>query len=140
MLRKIIPDVIHDPQPVHLPAAAGVRAAARLMRDRNVGSVLIVEDGRLEGIFTERDMVHRVVAEGRDLDGTALGEVMTRDPDTVSPDTTALDALRRMQDGGYRHLPVVAAGRVVAVVSRRDFLGGEEARLDDETAIWERIG
>ena len=140
MLRKIIPDVIRDPQPVHLPAAAGVRAAARLMRDRNVGSVLIIEDGRLEGIFTERDMVHRVVAEGRDPDGTALGEVMTRDPDTVPPDTTALDALRRMQDGGYRHLPVVEAGQVVAVVSRRDFLGGEKARLDDETAMWERIG
>jgi CBS domain-containing protein len=140
MLRKIIPDVVHDPQPVHSRASVSVREAARLMRARNVGSVLIIEDGRLEGIFTERDVVHRVVAAGRDPDGTLLGEVMTRNPDTVSPDTTALDALRRMQDGGYRHLPVVENGEVVAVVSRRDFLGGEKAQLDDETAIWERIG
>jgi CBS domain-containing protein len=117
-----------------------VREAAKVMHGRNVGSVLIIEDGRLEGILTERDVVHRVVAAGRDPDGTLLGEVMTRDPDTVLPDTTALDALRRMHDGGYRHLPVVEKGRVVAVVSRRDFLGGEKAQLDDETAIWERIG
>jgi CBS domain-containing protein len=140
MLRKIIPDVIRDPQAVHLLANAGVREAAKLMRERNVGSVLIIEAGRLEGIFTERDMVHRVVAAGRDPDATVLGEVMTRDPDTIAPDATALDALRRMQDGGYRHLPVVEGGRVVAVVSRRDFLGGEKARLDAETAVWERIG
>jgi CBS domain-containing protein len=140
MLRKIIPDVVRDPQPVHLTASASVREAAKVMHGRNVGSVLIIEDGRLEGIFTERDVVHRVVAAGRDPDGTLLGEVMTRDPDTVLPDTTALDALRRMHDGGYRHLPVVEKGRVVAVVSRRDFLGGEKAQLDDETAIWERIG
>jgi CBS domain-containing protein len=140
MLRKIIPDVIRDPQAVHLLANAGVREAAKLMRERNVGSVLIIEAGRLEGIFTERDMVHRVVAAGRDPDATVLGEVMTREPDTIAPDATALDALRRMQDGGYRHLPVVEGGRVVAVVSRRDFLGGEKARLDAETAVWERIG
>jgi CBS domain-containing protein len=64
---------------------------------------------------------------------------MTPDPDTVSSDTTAIDALRLMQDGGYRHLPVVDSGRVLGVVSRRDFYGVEKLRLDDETALWERI-
>jgi CBS domain-containing protein len=140
MLRKIIPDVIRDQEPVHLADGATVREAAKLMRLRNVGSMLVIEQGRLDGILTERDVVQRVVAAGRDPDQTRLEEVMTRNPDTIGPEATALDALRLMQDGGYRHLPVVDQGRVLAVVSRRDFLGAEKARLDDETAVWERIG
>jgi CBS domain-containing protein len=140
MHRKVIPDVVRDQKLVHLTGEASVREAARLMRKCNVGSVLIMEQGRLQGIFTERDTVHRVVAEGRDPDKTVLREVMTSKPDTVAPGTTALDALRLMHDGGYRHLPVVAEGRVVGLVSRRDFLGAEKARLEDETATWERIG
>jgi CBS domain-containing protein len=64
---------------------------------------------------------------------------MSPDPDTVSSDTTAIDALRLMQDGDYRHLPVVDGGRVLGLVSRRDFHGVEKARLDDETILWERI-
>lgn len=140
MLRKIIPDVIRDQQPVHLAGSATVREAAKLMQQRNVGSVLVMAEGRLDGILTERDVVQRVVAAGRDPDATRLEAVMTRNPDTIRPEATALDALRRMQDGGYRHLPVVADGRVLGVVSRRDFLGAEKARLDDETAVWERIG
>jgi CBS domain-containing protein len=80
-----------------------------------------------------------VVAEGRDPDETVLREIMTPDPDSVSSDTTAIEALRLMQDGGYRHLPVVDDGEVLGVVSRRDFHGVEKARLDDETALWERI-
>lgn len=140
MLRKIIPDVIRDQKPVHLTGGATVREAAKLMQERNVGSVLVMEAGRLEGILTERDVVQRVVAAGREPDATRLAEVMTRDPDTVRPEATAMDALRLMQDGGYRHLPVVEDGRVVAVVSRRDFLGVEKARLDEETAVWERLG
>ena len=140
MLRKIIPDVIRDQETVHLTSDATVREAARLMQQRNVGSMLVMEQGRLDGILTERDVVQRVVAAGRDPDQTRLEEVMTKNPDTVRPEATALDALRLMQDGGYRHLPVVDQGRVLAVVSRRDFLGAEKARLDDETAVWERIG
>ncbi|MDH3473056.1 MAG: CBS domain-containing protein [Rhodospirillales bacterium] len=140
MRRKIVPDVVHDQELVHLASSASLREAAKLMRARNVASVLVLEDGRLQGIFTERDMVRRVVAAGRDPDGTTLGEVMTRNPDTIAPSSTALDALRLMHDGGYRHLPVVEGGRVVAVVSRRDFAGLEKAQLDDETSAWERIG
>jgi CBS domain-containing protein len=64
---------------------------------------------------------------------------MTPEPDTIRSDTIAIEALRLMQDGGYRHLPVVDDGQVLGVVSRRDFYGAEKARLDDETAMWERI-
>lgn len=140
MNRKVIPDVVGEQEPVHLTGEASVREAACLMRGRNVGSVLIMEQRRLLGIFTERDMVHRVVAEGRDPNQTPLRDVMTPRPDTIAPGTAAIDALRLMHDGGYRHLPVVAEGRVVGMVSRRDFLGAEKARLEDETATWERIG
>lgn len=140
MLRKIIPDVVRDQALVHLAPAATVREAAALMESGNVGSVLVMESGRLKGIFTERDVVCRVVAQGLDPDSTRLDAVMTENPDTVAPGSTALDALRRMQDGGYRHLPVVDRGKVVGVVSRRDFFGAEKAQLDEETAIWEHIG
>ena len=139
MNRKIIPEVVHDQTLLHLPATATVREAACAMRTRHVGAVLVVGGDRLEGIFTERDMVNRVVAEGLDPDGTKLAEVMTKNPDTVRPNDTALVALRRMQDGGYRHLPVVDNGHLVGIVSRRDFDGDEKARLDTETKLWERV-
>lgn len=139
MPRRIIPDVIREQQVVSLEGQATARQAAMLMREHNVGAVPIVEDGALEGILTVNDMSYRVIAEGRDPDKTCVKEVMTPDPDTAGPDTTAIDALRLMQDGGYRHLPVVDGGRVLGLVSRRDFYGVEKSRLDDETALWERI-
>ena len=139
MIRRIIPDVIRRQQVVYLGGQATARQAAKLMRKHNVGAVLIIEDEALKGILTVNDMTYRVIAEGLDPDKTLLGEVMTPDPDTVSSDTTAIDALRLMQDGDYRHLPVVDGGRVLGLVSRRDFHGVEKAKLDDETALWERI-
>ena len=139
MLRKIIPSVIHDQKIIHLGAEATARQAALLMREQNVGAVLIMDDDELTGILTVNDMTYRVVGEGRDPDQTVLREIMTAEPDSVSSDTTAIDALRLMQDGGYRHLPIVDEGEVLGIVSRRDFHGVEKARLDDETALWERI-
>ena len=139
MLRRIIPDVIRERQVVYLGGQATARQAAKLMRKHSVGAVLIIEDETLKGILTVNDMTYRVIAEGLDPDKTLLGEVMTPDPDTVSSDTTAIDALRLMQDGDYRHLPIVDGGRVLGLVSRRDIHGVEKARLDDETALWERI-
>ena len=139
MPRRIIPDVIREQQVEYLGGQATVRQAAKLMRKHNVGAVPIIEDGSLNGILTVNDMSYRIIAEGRDPDKTFVREVMTPDPDMVSPDTTAIDALRLMQDGGYRHLPVVDGGRVLGVVSRRDFYGVDKSRLDDETALWERI-
>jgi len=110
------------------------------MRERRVGAVLVIEgDNRLLGIFTGRDAVHRVLAEGRSAARTKLAEVMTRDPNTMPPGKTAIEALRLMEDGRYRHMPVVDGGRVVGIVSRFDFSGIELDRLDEETGLWERI-
>ena len=140
MVRKIIPDVVRGQDVASVARSVAVHDAARLMREHDVGAVLVVESQALKGILTVNDVSYRVVAEGRDPEKTTVGEVMTPDPDVVGPATTAIEALRLMQDGSYRHLPVVEDGRILGVVSRRDFYGLEKARLDDETALWEHIG
>jgi CBS domain-containing protein len=139
MQRRIVPDVIGKQQLLEFSAGTTVREAARAMCERQVGAALITRDGVLEGIFTERDVLHRIVAAGRDPDSTRLRDVMTKNPDTIEPDEFAVEALRRMTTRGYRHLPVVEDGRLVGIVSRRDFLGEELAVLDDEIGHLQRF-
>jgi CBS domain-containing protein len=127
-------DMVRNQDPVTLPPEATVKDACQRMRDRRIGAVLIIEaDRRLVGIFTGRDAVHRVLAEGKNPARTNLAEVMTRDPDTIPPGNTAIEALRLMEDGRFRHLPIVDDGKVVGIVSRFDFSGIELDRLDEET-------
>ena len=99
-----------------------VSEAAALMQEGQVGAVLVVEEGRLVGIFTERDAVYRVMAAGRDPRGTLLREVMTPDPLTVAPEETFGYALLLMHEKGFRHAPVVVDGRPIGVVSARHAL------------------
>lgn len=133
-------DIVWDQKPVMLPPSATVQEACRAMHDRRVGSVVVASaDGGLAGIFTGRDAVCRVLAPGKDPTVTRLGDVMTRDPATMSPGQSALDALRLMWDGGFRHLPLVKAGRVVGVVSRGDFKGYEHQQHDEERDLWEHM-
>jgi CBS domain-containing protein len=127
-------------EPVTLPPAATVLEAARTMRALRVGAVLVTDpEGALLGIFTGRDAVWRMLAENRDPARTTLAEAMTPKPETVGPRARAIEALRLMQDCGIRHLPVVDGTRPLGVVSRGDFRGSEQARLDDETELWERL-
>ncbi len=139
MMRKIIPDVLTDPNVQSVKLNTTVMDAAILMRDHDVGAVAVMSDNILNGILTVNDVAYRVVAEGLEPENTVVETVMTPSPDTIRPDSTAIEALRLMQNGGYRHLPVEKDGHVLAVISRRDFFGQEKARLDDETALWERI-
>ena len=99
-----------------------VSVAAALMQEGRVGAVLVVEDGRLVGIFTERDAVYRVMAAGRDPCTTLLKDVMTPDPLTVAPEETFGYALLLMHEKGFRHAPVVVDGRPIGVVSARHAL------------------
>jgi len=99
-----------------------VGAAARLMAQRGVGAVMVVEDQKLVGIFTERDAVFRVIAQGRDVQTTRLGEVMTPAPITVDPDKSFGYALLLMHEKGFRHMPVLDGGRLVGIVSARNAL------------------
>ncbi|HYZ41380.1 MAG TPA: CBS domain-containing protein [Stellaceae bacterium] len=133
-------DIVRNQDPLTLPPHATVNEACRCMRDRGIGAVLVTEDdGRLVGIFTGRDAVHRVLAEGKSASDTKLADVMTRDPDTTPPVKTAIEVLRLMEDGRYRHVPIVENGKLVGIVSRFDFSGLELDRLDEETGLWERI-
>src|SRR5271167_3683175 len=124
-------DLVRDQKPLVLPPGATVIEAARHMHERRVGAVLVTEgDARLVGIFTGRDAVGRVLAEGRNAATTTLAEVMTLDPRTLAPNRTAIEALRLMQDARCRHLPIVHDGKVVGIVSHGDFSGMERDRLD----------
>jgi len=132
MERKIVPDVIGQKQLLlELPGTATVRDAARRMYDREVGAVLITNGDRLEGIFTERDLLMRVVAPGRDPETTQLKDVMTKKPDTVEADSPATVALSRMTERRYRHLPVMKDGQLFGIVSRRDFTGEDISAVED---------
>jgi CBS domain-containing protein len=114
-----------------------VQEACAAMCRRRAGSVLVVgPDDTLTGIFTGRDAL-RVLAECSDPASTTLDQVMTRNPLTIAPSQRAIDALRIMSDGGFRHLPVVQDGRIWGVVSRADFKGVELDRLDEDERLAE---
>lgn len=131
-------EIVRSRAPVTLPSSTTVHQAAQLMRERKVGAILITdEDGHLLGIFTGRDAVARVLAEGRSAENTALADVMTPRPDTLPAAASAIEALRLMHDGGFRHIPIAEQGRLAGIVSYGDFRGLEHARLDEETGFWE---
>src|SRR2546428_12254166 len=93
---------------------------ARVMKDEDVGSLPVVEDGSLVGVVTDRDIVVRAVAEGRDPDTVTVGEVLSRDPVTIEPDQTLDQALQLMAQHQVRRLPVVDGGELVGVVAQAD--------------------
>jgi len=108
-------------------ASPGISVAetVALMLARGVSAVLVVEQGALVGIFTEHDVVSRVIAGGHDPQIVLLGEVMTREPLTVAPQSTLGHALVLMHERGIRHLPVIEDGKPVGIVCARDALDPE---------------
>ena len=140
MPQRSISSVIAGQKILTAPADMSVHDAARQMKQRNVSSVLVVAAGKLIGIFTERDAVSRVLAEGRDTKVTKLGDVMTRRPKTIDPDKSVGHALLMMHDGGFRHVPVVKDGRPVGMISARDALGPELREFESELERRKRIG
>lgn len=131
--RKLIPDVITSQDLVCMAPGTPVRDAVRMMAEKRIGAILVMEDGRLEGIFTERDVTVRVVAAGLDPEATPLSAVMTASPDTLEPDAKAIEALNLMEERRYRHLPVVASdGRVMGIVSIRDLFAVVRRTLEEE--------
>lgn len=102
-----------------------VSQAAVLMAKKNVGAVMVVEEERLTGIFTERDALYRVIARGLDARTTRLLEVMTPKPRTVDPHKSYGYALVMMQENGFRHAPVIENGRPIGMVSSRNAMDPE---------------
>lgn len=116
-----------------------VAEAARLMKGAKVGAVLVLRKDQLVGIFTERDAISRVLAEGLDPAHTKLSRVMTHCPITIAADKPFAHALILMREHGFRHVPVVEGGRPVGVVSVRDALGAELEELESDIRQREHI-
>ena len=143
-MERPVRSIIEDQKPITASSDITVAAAARLMKEHRIGALLVLQDGRLAGIFTERDALFRVIAEGRDPKKTRIAEVMTANPRTIAPDRPFGHALHLMYEGGFRHVPVVDNGRPLGVVSARDALGPDlqqfVAELDKRTHIGEILG
>ncbi len=121
-------EIVRDQSPLMLRPNTTVMQAARQMHSRYVSAVLVTDEAAtLLGIFTERDAISRILAAGRDAVTTTLAEVMTNNPETVSPQHTAVEVLRVMREARCRHLPVIHDGKVVGMVARNDFPGSESA-------------
>ncbi len=112
--------ILHGRTLVSLPPGVTLRQAAKVMADHGIGAVAVVQADVLVGIFTERDLMKRVVVPGLDIDTMRLDQAMTRNPVTVPPDCRINDALAIMIEGGFRHLPVTADGRLAGMISLRD--------------------
>jgi CBS domain-containing protein len=143
-MERPVRSIIEDQEPVMASADMTVAAAARVMKERRVGALLITHKGRLAGIFTERDALFRVIAAGRDPEETRVAEVMTANPRTIAPDRPFAHALHLMYEGEFRHVPVVEDGRPLGMVSARDALEPDLrqfiADLDTRTHIGEILG
>ena len=143
MAKRCVREIINRDRPVVGRPEDTVQAAAARMAERCCGSILVCEGGELRGIFTERDLLARVVAAGHDPAGTRLAEVMTPDPDTIGGSAPVAEAVRRMDEGCYRHLPVLEGGRILGVVSLRDVpfavLARVHPELEQRHALAERL-
>jgi CBS domain-containing protein len=125
---KQLSELIESRPLVHVAMSDNVSDVAKRMRDKNVGAVAVLDDGKLVGIFSERDVVTRVVAEDRDASQTPIGVVMTKDLIVADPGDDVDDAVQKMVAGNCRHLPVVRGGNLLGMISIRDLL-----QVDDET-------
>ena len=140
---RLVREIMKRHDPVTARPDDTAQAAAERMAAAGCGSVLVREGDRLCGIFTERDLLARVVAPGLDPRATRLEAVMTPDPVTIESTDTAREAVRRMDEFGCRHLAVVDEGRLVGVLSQRDLpietLARMQPELDERHALAERL-
>lgn len=139
MSNRVLGAIVKNQDPLILEPSVSIQQACNQIWLRRVGSTLVADEhGALCGIFTGRDAV-RAISEGKSAASTTLKEVMTPNPVTITPDHRAIDALRAMCDGGFRHVPVVEDGTLWGVVSRGDFTGMKVDSLEEEEHLWECI-
>jgi CBS domain-containing protein len=134
MPRKIVPDLVNQQEVWSLKPQATAREAARFMTQRKIGAVMVVADGKLVGILSERDLMTKVMSQDRDPDQTLLNDIMTRAPITIAPADDPRKALELMREHNIRHLPVTSDGRPVAMVSVRDLYDAVKAELEADLA------
>lgn len=126
-------ELVKDRKVYSIDAASTVLEAARFMMEHNVGALPVLRDGELAGIFSERDVMNRVVAVGRTPGHTAVAEVMTPKPRAVSIDETVEECLFIMHEFGFRHLPIVEGKQLRGLVSLRDIVKVQAAELDRQS-------
>jgi len=117
-----ISQILADRELYSVEKSETVAAVAACMAELHVGAILVLERGELRGIFSERDLLRRVVVEGRDPRAITVGDVMTPNPATVDESATTEEAMEVMQQNSCRHLPVLCGGKVVKMVSMRDLM------------------
>jgi CBS domain-containing protein len=120
MFNRTLKSIMEQKKFLTAPPETTVSKAAKLMAGKNAGAVLVVENEHLSGIFTERDVVFRVIAKGLDPAITPIRDVMTESPMTLDPGKSYGHALLLMQEHGFRHIPVVENGRPVGIISSRN--------------------
>ncbi|HZP61950.1 MAG TPA: CBS domain-containing protein [Terriglobales bacterium] len=118
----MIYDLVKDRRVYSIDADATVLEAARFMMEHNIGALPVLRDGQLVGIFSERDIMNRVVAVGRMPGTTQISEVMTANPKSVNVDETVDNSLFLMREFGFRHLPITDGKQLKGLVSLRDLL------------------
>lgn len=139
MPTRQIRDIICKQKILSVSPTITVREAVKKMAAAHVGTILIIENNQLIGIFTERDALNRVLSNNRDPDTTILTEVMTPNPKTIKPDLPFAHAMCVMHDNNFRHLPVVENDIVLGIVSARDALGQEMVMAEKEIARQENL-
>jgi CBS domain-containing protein len=127
-----IKDLLQERELFYVETHETVAEAARKMAERNVGATLVLEGGELRGVFSERDLMTRVVVAGKDPAITEVGAVMSTELKTIEEAENHQAAMTRMQSHNCRHLPVTRAGRVVGFISMRDLMNYELARKTEE--------
>ena len=128
-------DLIKNQETYQADIGQTVLETVRAMVERNIGAVPVLHNGQLVGIFSERDLMKRVVAEGRDPRTTSLAEAMTDDPVTISLNEELGNCMSVMRRNNFRHLPVCHEGKLVAMVSLRDILIQDLTDKDDEVRM-----
>lgn len=141
--RKLV-DVLRDQDLLYVDSATSVKAAAEKMATRNVAALLIIDNEKMSGIFTERDLLRRVVVAGLDPVKTPIGDVMTKDMITLDGQRLGFEAVRLMSEMNIRHLVVTGLdGGGCGIVSTRDFphveLATFEREIEKEQHIWTSI-
>ncbi len=131
----LICDLLKNQNTISAKSHQTVLEVARLMVEHNIGAVPVLLDGRLVGIFSERDLMSRVVVVGKDPALTEISQVMTEDPLTVSPSDPLETCMTLMKRHGFRHLPVCVGRELQGVVSLRDILLHDLDEKDDEVRM-----
>ena len=128
-------DLVKDQEMSVADVNDSVMEVVQSMVERNIGAVPVLREGKLAGVFSERDLMRRVVVEGRDLHSTRVGEVMTGEPLSVSRGDDLEHCLTLMREHGFRHLPICESGRLLGFVSLRDLLLRDLSEKDDEVRL-----